>query len=158
MQVSMTNSLRGGSLTIAGALVQSGLQGILAAAMHCGDAIIRMINDEVCWRDADQKQIEPAAAYEPRKYHIYWRTVVLFIARSIVQFIFGFAVSVDQILSVALAPLVMVATIFLLLVIMLEVMARHTPPKEVPTAYGEFKILIRYIRERHPGWLLSDLE
>jgi hypothetical protein len=134
----------------AGALIQSVMQGILAGTMHCGDVLVGFKNDEVRWQQA---QAESSVDFVPRRYWIQWRIIPLFVAKTGIQFVFSFAISVDIIFGVAAAPLIVVTAILLLVVLVLEFMVRQTPRTGAATTYGEFKLLIKYISQNHQAWL-----
>lgn len=108
----------------AGALCQSGMQGLLAASMHCADVVIGLLNDEDSWQDAYSRYAESAKAFVPRRYQVRWRTILLFAAKSGLQWAFASAVSVDALFSISLIPLMVVTSIVLLVAVMLEAMTR----------------------------------
>ncbi len=134
----------------AGVLIQSAMQGILAGTMHCGDVLVGFKNDEVRWQQA---QTESSADFVPRGYWIQWRIIPLFVAKSGIQFVFSFAITVDIMFGVAAAPLIVVTAILLLVVLVLELMVRQKPRTGTATTYGEFKLLIKYISQNHQAWL-----
>jgi hypothetical protein len=136
-----------------GPLVQSGMQGLIALAMHCADVVIDTKNDETSWQEAYARYAETPNAFIPRRYKIRWLTILLFLAKTLVQWVFSFAISVNVILAVALLPLIVATVIMLFIAILLEVVARRTPRGGAPTTYGEFSVLFEYITRYHLVWL-----
>lgn len=129
------------------------MQGLLAAAMHCADVVLGFKNDELSWQEAYARYAETPNAFIPRKYRIRWLTVLLFITKTVVQWVFSFAVSVNIVLAVALIPLTVVTVLILMIVILLEVVARQRPHGGAPTTYGEYRLLSKFITRYHLVWL-----
>jgi hypothetical protein len=129
------------------------MQGALAFVMHCADVVVAFLNDEVSWQHAFARYAENPGDFVPRKYRLRWRSIVLFIAKSCLQWVFGYAVGIDIKFMVSFVPLTVVTVIILLLAIMLESMVRHKPQKGGPTTYGEFHLLFIYISRYHFIWL-----
>jgi hypothetical protein len=134
-----------------GVLIQSVMQGILASAMHCGDVLVGVQNDEARWQEA-----HAAKRFIPATYRVQWRTSILFVAKTGIQFVFNFAISLDFVFTVALAPFTVVTTIFVLTVVLMEILVRRRPHGAAPTTYGEFKLLLTYISRYHQEWVLDD--
>jgi hypothetical protein len=128
------------------------MQGLLAFVMHCGDVITGSLNDEDSWQDAFSSYAETPNAFVPKKYRLRWRSIILFAAKSFVQWVFGSAVSVYVYFTVSFVPLAVVTVIVLLLVITLEVMLHRKPKTGGPTCYGEFSLLTSYILRYHLIW------
>ena len=63
--------------------------------MHCADTVVNVLNDEENWQYSMSGLDKARNAWSPRKYWIRWRSVLLFVAKSSVQWIFGIAVFVD---------------------------------------------------------------
>ncbi|KIV98793.1 uncharacterized protein PV09_09445 [Verruconis gallopava] len=137
----------------AGVLIQSGMSGLLAFFMHCADVVAYFMNDDVSWQDAYSRYAEDPDAFVPKLWRFKWRNLVLFVAKSSIQWVFGYATSVDAVFTVSFVPLAVVTTIMLLVAITLETMARYKPHDGGPTTYGEFRLLIKYITQHHLIWL-----
>jgi hypothetical protein len=136
-----------------GVLIQAGMQGVLASAMHCAEAVVGFINDEASWQDAFSRYAESPNAFVPKKYQIRWQSIFLFITKFGIQVVFSYAVSVDVMFSVSFLPFVVVTAVILITAVTLEVMARRAPKTGGPTTYGEFNLLFRYISKYHLIWL-----
>jgi hypothetical protein len=129
------------------------MQGVLAFVMHCADTVVGTLNDESCWQDSYAKYAEKPNAFIPRKYRFRWRSIVLFLAKSVLQFVFGYAITIDIRLQVWFLPLIVLTVTILLTTIMLEWVVRREPSAGGPTTYGEFRLLFNYIQRHHLVWL-----
>lgn len=129
------------------------MQGVLASAMHCVDVVIGFRNDEDSWQSAYSQYAETANAFVPKKYQAHWRTSLFFVVKSGVQWVFGYAVSVDIIFTLSLIPVAVTAAILLVSAIFIEAMARKEPKEGGPTTYGEFGLLMESISAYHLIWV-----
>lgn len=129
------------------------MQGVLAGAMHCADVVLGFKNDEKTWREAHANYAERPNAFIPRKYRLRWMTICLFVIKTVVQWVFSFAVTVNVFLAVSLIPLLVVTALFLLIALALEIMARRRPSEGPPTTYGEFRLLTHFVERHHLIWL-----
>lgn len=134
-------------LTGAGPLVQSLMQGYLAVLMHCADAIIGFLNDEENWQYSMSAWDRAEDTWIPRRYWIRWRSVVLFIVKSSVQWIFGIAVFIDVWFWVSWIPLAVATALVLVIVLMLEWMTRVKSRGGQPSTYGKFSLMLAHVEE-----------
>lgn len=123
------------------------MQGYLALLMHCADTIVSVVNDEENWHYSMTGLEKKTGTWSPGKYWIRWRSVVLFVAKSSVQWIFGIAIFVDVWFWVSLVPLAVATTLVLIIAIMLHVMTRQQPAGDLPTTYGEFSLMLKYMSQ-----------
>jgi hypothetical protein len=121
------------------------MQGYLAILMHCADTVVSVLNDEESWQYSMSGLNKARNAWSPRKYWVRWRSVLLFIAKSSVQWIFGIAVFVDVWFWVSFIPLAVATTLVLLIAVLLELMTRVRPRGREPSTYGEFALMIKYM-------------
>jgi len=130
------------------------MQGLLAAAMHCADIVLGFKNDELNWQEAYMRYAETPNAFVPRKYRLRWLSILLFVVKTVIQWVFSSAISVNVLLTVTMLPLLIVAVLFLFVAVLLEIVSRVDPgDKGAPTAYGEFSKLSAFITRYHLVWL-----
>lgn len=112
-----------------------------------------MKNDETSWQEAYGRHAETADPFVPPRYRVRRLTILLLVAKAVIQWAFGYAVNVNIILSVSLIPLLVVTVLMLVVVVALEVIARKVPKGGAPTTYGEFDLLIELIKRYHVAWV-----
>jgi len=121
--------------------------------MHCGDVVVSFKNDEDGWQRAYSKHTENADGFVPRKHQVYWRSVLFFVIKSGIQWLFGYVLTVDVYIWVCFLPLMVTTMVILMTAVLLEVMARRQPKAGGPTTYGEFNVLFKYISLYHSSWV-----
>lgn len=129
------------------------MQGLLALSMHCASIVLGFRNDESSWQEAYARYAETRDAFVPRKYRPRKLTALLFITKTVIQWLFSYAVTVNIYIFVSLVPLSVVTVLMLIVAIVLEVVTRHEPGGGAPTTYGEFRLLVNFVKSYHLIWV-----
>jgi hypothetical protein len=132
-----------------GVIIQSTVQGILSTGLHCADLIITISNDEEKWKRAYEDCVRTPGATELKAKDglVSCSTVVLFGLKSVTQWVFGFALSVDLIVGMVLIPLVVLAIMVLCIALYVEFLGRKGTLGLLPTTYGNIEKLMIYSRK-----------
>ncbi|KAK4450428.1 hypothetical protein QBC34DRAFT_437267 [Podospora aff. communis PSN243] len=123
-----------------GLLIQSAVLCIPVFGLHVADLLCQMQRDEAIWRRAATEGVDPDGSLwvQGLRSGPSW---VVFLAKAIVPWVFGFAVGCNRNIYFATLPSLVVAVVFLGLAVTVEVLVRRKPRGMQPAAYGDVVVL-----------------
>jgi hypothetical protein len=115
--------------------------------MHCADTVVSFLNDEDSWQYSMSALEATRHSWIPRRYWLRWRSILLFLIKSSVQWIIGVAVFIDVWFWVSWIPLTVATVLVLVIALMLEWMTRVIPSGSRSSTYGEFALMLEFMAE-----------
>ena len=123
-----------------GLIIQSVVQAIPSLGLHCVELLTQLTMDESVWREASKKkgaQCRAEGILATYRDWLRWPSMVLFVFKSVVQYLFGSAfTAADIIVAMSLLPAVALSVSTLLLALFAEYLAKRKPSGPQPATYG----------------------
>jgi len=130
-----------------GVILQSLFQAPLTLALHCSSLLLSVHRDERTWHMASSPGGAPLNMNPFIASIRNWPAIGFILYASIVQWIFGWAVSVNLIILIRLIPFVVLAFLILLLAVFSEIFVRIRPKRLQPAIWGDLRRLIPIMRQ-----------
>ncbi|KAK0712135.1 hypothetical protein B0H67DRAFT_555982 [Lasiosphaeris hirsuta] len=127
-----------------GLLIQCAALCIPMFGLHVAELLSQMQRDETIWRRAAGEGVDPDSSLILQGARN-WESWVVFLSKSVVPWIFGFAVSCNRNIYFATLPMVAVATVFLALGLFAEYLIRVRPKGSQPATYGNVLALVELV-------------
>jgi hypothetical protein len=105
------------------------------------ELLANVSRDEAVWRKASSEKgsdLKASSILAPMRT---WQSILLFIFKSIVQWIFGYAFSANVAAWMNLIPMIVLTVLLLLVALFAECLARHRPKGPQPVTYGNIQAL-----------------
>lgn len=133
-----------------GLIIHCVILAVINLGLHCAEVLTEMTRDEAIWRKATTSGADPES--EPfMQAALNWQCWLLFAFRSVVPWIFGYALETSIYVFMSLLPLLTLAVLFLLLGLLTEFLVRYKPKGPQPATYGNIEALTALIDEWQDG-------
>ncbi|KAE9977693.1 hypothetical protein EG327_007650 [Venturia inaequalis] len=133
-----------------GLIIHCAIFAVINLGLHCAEVLTEMSRDEAIWRKATTSGAYPES--EPLiQATLSWQCWLLFAFKSVVPWIFGYALETSIYVFMSLLPLLTLAVLFLLLGLLTEFLVRHKLKGPQPATYGNIEALTALIDEWQDG-------
>lgn len=119
-----------------GLLIQSAVLAVVLTNIHLVEYITLLIRDEHIWRKATTRQGLNSSSGAFAQGASTWEYWFLFLAKSVVPWVFSYAFSCNVVVAMCLIPLAILAILFLILAVYVEAVIRWQPKGSQPSTYG----------------------
>jgi hypothetical protein len=128
----------------AGLLIQCAALIIPTFGLHAAELLVQLQRDESIWRRASTVGIEPDSGLMLEGART-WTTWVMFAFKSVVPWLFGFALACNRNIFFITLPALTLAVLFLLLGLFAEYLVRIRPMGSQPATYGDIQALVALV-------------
>lgn len=133
-----------------GLIIQIIAQSFLTFALHCVELLFNLSRDEVAWRELETVGVDADASM---KSNFSTQTLIMLAMKAIIQWVFGYALTADVSVNVALLPIIALMVLFIILAIGSEWMLKKRPMGSLPATYGDFERVIQLVDDWDHGRL-----
>jgi hypothetical protein len=130
-----------------GILIQSVFQAPLTLGLHSTSLLLNVIRDEYTWRKISAPNGANFTANNLFDAALNWPGWLFFLYKGAAQWLFGYALNVNEVVVVSLLPLVSLTVFLLILAVLLETLSRRSPKGPLPTTWGNMELLIDMIKD-----------
>lgn len=130
-----------------GVVIQASAQSVLTLGLHAADNIVNVAKDELRWRELSSGAGARVNISWLRDAILSWSRVVIIALKAAIQWIFGYAFTVNLAVFMALLPIVVLAASLLALAALGEWVVRWRPRGPQPPAFGNLSLMSRLIME-----------
>jgi hypothetical protein len=130
-----------------GVVIQASAQSLLTLGLHSADNIVNVAKDELRWRELSSNAGARINQSWLKVFTSSWPTVVLTALKAGIQWLFGYAFTVNLAVWMALLPILVLTVSLLLLAALGECIVRWRPRGPQPAAYGNLSLMARFITE-----------
>jgi hypothetical protein len=127
-----------------GLIIQCAVLTLITLGLHCVELVAHVHRDEAVWRKATTVGINPTSSvlWDGT---VMWPVWILSIFKSVIHWVFGYAFSANCFVFANLLPLIVLAFLFLLLTVFVEILIRYKPKGSQPTTYGNIKAIMALV-------------
>lgn len=125
-----------------GLIIQIIAQSFLTFALHCVELLFNLSRDEAVWRELETVGVD---ADPSMRSNFSRQTLIMLVMKAIIQWVFGYALTADVSVNIALLPIIALMVLFIVLAIGSEYMLRKRPRGSLPASYGNFERVTRLV-------------
>jgi len=132
-----------------GVTIQSLFQSVLTLPLHCTELLTNTLRDERAWRRAYSSKGARTNTNWFTDMLTDWPTIALFLFKGLAQWIFSCAITVNFVVVIDVIPMLTLVGLLFLLALSAELLARYQPKGPQPAAYGDLRLLMELMDEKH---------
>jgi hypothetical protein len=127
-----------------GLIIQIIAQSFLTFALHCVELLFNLSRDEAAWRELETIGVDANPSIRSN----FSRQMLIMLAmKAIIQWVFGYALTADVSVNIALLPIITLMVLFIVLAIGSEYMLKKQPRGSLPASYGNLERVARLVDE-----------
>jgi len=132
-----------------GTTIQSLFQSLLTLPLHCTELLTSTVRDERIWRRAYSSKGAKTNANWVVDLLTDWPTVALFLFKGLAQWVFSCAMTVNIVVVIVFIPMLTLVGLLFVLALSAELLARYQPKGPQPATYGDLRLLMELMDEKH---------